>query len=284
MKLAVYVKLIVCLTALSVATSLRAQQPEALPMVILLEAGEFDIADDEEPHLLNKMWGLIRQSTSQPLAVEQLQVSMSRSWKELPKQQNACIMNALKSDERQQIAHFSRYPLSVYPPIRLFHRADSQMTFDKPFDFDVLSDRPEITLGTVKGRSYGSLLNQKLAEHQLNVYQRSSIESSTKLIEMLMANRVDAILDYSLSIDHFFQVMQTENPLVALPIVDASEPMFGYIACSKTPAGKQLIAAIDASMSQEAVQQQYIDLHRQFFGETEYQLLQSTLAQLFAPQ
>lgn len=58
--------------------------------------------------------------------------------------------------------------------------------------------------------------------------------------------------------------MQTENPLVALPIVDASEPMFGYIACSKTPAGKQLIAAIDASMSQEAVQQQYIDLHRQF--------------------
>ncbi|WP_394200313.1 hypothetical protein [Shewanella waksmanii] len=284
MKLVIKMKVIAAILLLLILPQLNAAEQKPIPMVILLEAGEFDNIDEQTPHLLSNVWQTIREYTPTPLQPKQLQVSMSRSWKELPKQQNACIMNALKSDDREQVAYFSRYPLSVYPPIRLFHRRDTQISFSRPFDFAQLEQHPEITLGVVKGRSYGADLDKQLAAHQLNVYQRSSIESSTKLIEMLLANRVDAILDYSLSIDHYFNVLQLENPLVAEPIADVTQPMFGYIACSKTAQGKAIIDNIDASLTVEHVQQQYIDYHRQFFGEMEFALLQPLLEQLFQSQ
>ncbi|WP_076416637.1 hypothetical protein [Shewanella sp. UCD-KL12] len=273
---------IILVLILGVIISLSAiAKDKTLEMIILGENETYSGSIDGEDNLIISIWNMLRVESPIKLSVGYQQVSMSRSWAELIRLDNACVMNKLKTADRLDIAEYSQYPLSVFPPIRLITLARNESRFKSPFSFQQLEHNPALKLGVVKSRTYGVELDAQIEKYAKHIFTRGGIDSSDKLVDMLLAGRLDGILEYTLSIEGYLQDEGIDERVIALPITDISELMLGYIACSKTIKGGAIIDAINSSFTKPGVSQAYIDMHINHFGVTEAELLKPKLDSLF---
>ncbi len=236
----------------------------------------------DNDNIIIDVWESIMASSQPQLKVDYQQVTMSRSWAELIRLDNACVMNRIITAQRLEIAEFSMYPLSVFPPIRLIILEQNSDSFTSPLSFEQLSADPGIKLGVVKARTYGLELDEELSTYPQQIFTRGGVDSSDKLVEMLLAGRVDGILDYTRSVEDYLIDDNRGVKIRALPIQDIFEPMLGYIACSKTAKGIAIIDAINHSFSTPGFSDSFIELHLNYFGENEAKLLKPTLESIFS--
>ncbi|MCW3172272.1 hypothetical protein [Shewanella subflava] len=203
----------------------------------------------------------------------QQQASYSRSWSDLNKLGNACMYNKFKSAEREQVSYFSSKPITVYPPLRFIVLKKNRHLFPNIIDFSHLPPSMKGNVGVVTARSYGDNLNPIIAEHPEYFYFRSGMNSTNKLLEMLAKERVVGILEYSAEVGFIKQRIGMEFEHYAIPIKGVLQPSYGYIACSKTPMGRQLIDSIDTVMRNPSFIQAFIDEHNRNFDEDETALI-----------
>lgn len=215
------------------------------------------------------------------------QVSMNREWVELKRRDNVCVYNKIKTKEREAIALFAQHPLSIFPPVRLQVLTQNRHLFRDEFDFekDKISNAGKI--GIVNGRKYGAFMDNIIATYPEFFFVRSGADSSNKLLEMLLAKRLVAVLEYSaFSLDYISDVVHDQSKaktiISAVPILGLTEAIAGYVACSRSPKGVRFIQEINRIYQKPDVQKQYIQWHLDYFGPSEAQLLKSTLAQEFA--
>lgn len=107
------------------------------------------------------------------------------------------------------------------------------------------------------------------------------MNSTQKLIEMLLKNRVAGVIEYSAEAYRILSDKEAQLAIQAIPIAGVTQPDYGYIACSKTPQGKQLIERIDFVMNQNAFKQDFIAAHNEFFDHDEKVLLKPELEKVF---
>ncbi|GAA0785554.1 MULTISPECIES: hypothetical protein [Pseudomonadati] len=203
----------------------------------------------------------------------QQQASYSRSWSDLNKLGNACMYNKFKSAEREQVSYFSQKPITVYPPLRFIILKKNLHLFPDIIDFKNLPPSMKGNVGVVTARSYGDNLNPIIAEHPEYFYFRSGMNSTNKLLEMLAKERVVGILEYSAEVGFIKHKIGMAFEHYAIPIKGVLQPNYGYIACSKTPMGRQLVDSIDTVMSQPSFIQAFIDEHNRNFDEDEKALI-----------
>ncbi|AQS39175.1 hypothetical protein Sps_04060 [Shewanella psychrophila] len=269
---------------------------KTLEMVILGENDTYSGANDGEDNIIVSVWNMILAKSQKPkaksqkpkaksqtqLIIDYQQVSMSRSWSELIRLDNACVMNKLITADRLAIAEYSHYPLSVFPPVRLITLASNKSRFTSPFSFQQLENNPDLKLGVVKSRTYGVELDNQIVKHAAQVFTRGGVDSSDKLVDMLLVGRVDGILEYTLSVEDYLQDEGLDDKIIALPIENNAALMIGYMACSKTTKGLAIIDVIDSSYATSGFSQQYIEMHLNHFGQVEAEILKPKLESLFA--
>lgn len=225
---------------------------------------------------------LLNQSENQ-LNFEQQQASYTRSWSDLNKLGNACMYNKFKSTEREEIAYFSQKPISIFPPLRLIVLKKHAAQFAAQIDLTNLPLSMKGHIGVVTSRSYGKVINQILMEQPEIFYFRSGMGSTIKLLEMLVKNRVLGVIEYSKEASLQQDKLGLSFDYQVIPIKNVMQPSFGYMACSKTPEGKKLIAEIDRIMVTPAFKQAFVEEHNQSFDNDEKALLKPALDQFLLP-
>ncbi|WP_144210279.1 hypothetical protein [Shewanella donghaensis] len=224
---------------------------------------------------------LLTEFSDNQLTFEQQQVSMTRGWLELTKQQNSCMFNKIKTPERLSVANFSRFPISIYPPIRLIVLDKNRHFFEDDFDLANLPENTQGQIGIVKDRAYGVYLDKQIAKDPHQFYIRGGMDSSNKLIEMLEAERVLGIIEYTEVFDAYLREKKHQMPFQSIPIRHVDEPIYGYIACSKGDLGDNIINEINKVMQQQSFQESFIRMHSDFFGEQEKVILIPELEKVF---
>lgn len=256
-------------------------EDKPLEVILLGENESYSGTTDGEDNIIITAWNMILAQSETKLIIDYQQMSMSRSWTELVRLDNACVMNKVITADRLELAQYSQYPLSVFPPVRLITLTSKVSLFSSPFSFQQLEANPKLRLGVVKSRSYGGELNEAIKKYSTQIFTRGGVDSSDKLVDMLLVGRVDGILEYTLSVEDYLQDEGRGDKVIALPIENISDLMLGYIACSKTAEGLAIINAINSSYAVSGFSEKFINLHLEHFGQVEAGILQPTLESLF---
>ena len=257
-----------------------------LAVVILGDAPIHTIANNPDFILddtsMEKVWNSILANSKPKLHPSYQQMSMARAWVEITKLPNACMINKIKNPSREQLAIFSDYPFTVFPPVRLITLKKNNHKISQPFSMLSLK-QGKLKVGVAKSRSYGHEIDQFIALNKQYFYIRGAEDSMSKLIDMLLKERVDAIIDFSLVVDVHAAEIESLVQTVAIPIQEAEKPIFAYIACSKSPQGQAIITAINASYKTSEVKESFQRFHYHYFGKKELNLLQSSIDSIFLP-
>lgn len=261
-------------------TTFNQQLIAATHAVMLTEVDEtiVSISGNEEMEAI----ALLTEFSDEQLSFDQEQVSMTRGWLELSKQQNSCMFNKIKTAERESVAHFSKYPISVYPPLRLIVMSHNRDLFPKEFDLANFPADTHGQLGVVKDRAYGDFIDEKIKRNPHQYYIRGGMGSSNSLIKMLKAERVKGIIEYSEVVDAFLRDNNQSLDYQSIPIRHVTQPIYGYIVCSQGEKGKKVIAEIDRIMGLQSFQEAFIQMHADFFGEAEQAILIPELERVFS--
>lgn len=214
---------------------------------------------------------LIEQYANPRLDINHVIATHDRSWQLLKTIPNACLLNFIKTPQRQKKADFGKYPLTFYPPVRFITRVNHQ--FSSPFSFEQLTEQHYRRISVVKGRFYTPLLDQKIIDYRRFLLNRGTTNATHKLVAMLAKNRIDGFIEYPREVQDYMTSKQLTFAVTALPIDGVDQPVTGYIACAKTSQGSAILAAIEHAYLDQAMRSQFISAHRQYFGEIEAKLL-----------
>ncbi|QIR13860.1 hypothetical protein [Shewanella aestuarii] len=233
---------------------------------------------DMQPMAVLKM---LQQNSPQPLIFTYQQMSMSRSWFELAKIDNSCMYNKVKTPERQRLAYFSHYPITLYPPLRLIIRAEDADKFSDTFDISSITALQNKRFAVASNRAYGEVIDKQLAQKQDLIFFRDGSDSVDKLINMLEMNRIDGFIEYADAVSARLKSTRKQFEFKGIAIQGVQKPSPGYMVCTKTPTGKHLISTIDKAMSSKDFQRGLLDVHREFASVDDKSLLESELKAIF---
>ncbi|MBR9726550.1 hypothetical protein ACFOD0_06640 [Shewanella intestini] len=228
-----------------------------------------------------EMFSLLLNHAQGGLEFTQQQVSLTRGWVELQRAQNACMYNKFKTPERKKKGYFSQHPISVYPPLRLITLKQTTTHFMSPVDLSQPKRMGRKSIGVAHNRSYGGYINDKINRFPELFYIRGGMDSSETLIDMLAKERISGLIEYSEEVNAYLARHNREVELTTLPIKGVEKVDLGYIVCSKTPQGKQLIQRINHIMSQPQFLVSYIEMHKSFFSDDEKRLVGDKIKKIF---
>lgn len=203
-------------------------------------------------------------------------VPQNRSWRMLEKMP-ACLINQIKTPERQAKAYFTHFPLTLYPPLRLIVAQATATSWPAEFTPASYNLPGNNLIGLVKGRSYGEALDIAFAATPQHYFVRGGTEPAERTLDMLIARRISATVDYSRSVRVYLDEIQSPFAFKAIPIAGENSAVAGFIACSKDNQGKAMVEALDMAFAKDAMLEDYIKFHRAFFGDEEGAFLEADI-------
>lgn len=184
-----------------------------------------------------------------------------------------CSMLHLRTAERLSWLYFT----PIYPPLasRELHvivRREQLARFEVQGQTLQLSDllqRPELVGLLQRDRSYGPRIDA-LLQAQGGKGPRTVVGvRGLNLLTMLRAGRMDYTIDYPSVLDEYqrSQGRGAAGELVALPVVEGRSTQMATAGCSRSPAGRRAIEALDAAVRALAQEPQREAWQRAWRGE-----------------
>lgn len=198
--------------------------------------------------------------------------------------QNVCHGSLYRTPEREGIAYFSAVPSTMFPPVGITIRQEDFDRFGKKSHVSIkriLSDR--IFRGGIStGRSYGKVLDELLSEFDqtARLERRSGDDIYRGLINMLILGRVDYVLGSPMESGYVRHSLGNKWHVVNLMVDEHSTYDFGYVACSKTEWGKQVMGDINRLL----IQLRPLDIYKAFFTQWLDELSQSSFEKAYQQQ
>lgn len=209
-------------------------------------------------------------------------VSLSKALSLLSEIPNACVLNVIKTEDRQKVAIYSQRPLTVYPPIRLITLAKRNIELPDPFDLYRLADRHPWVVGVVATRRYGNKIDGFISRHKDVLYQRPYTASIKRFVDMLESGRIDGILEFTRSVDEYITNSGRKDlKLKVTSLMQANKVVFGYLACAKTSEGRKIIETVNNAYDSSSLKKRIINAHIDFFGPKEKRLLMPILEHVY---
>ncbi|MFG6485314.1 hypothetical protein ACG04R_01450 [Roseateles sp. BYS78W] len=168
--------------------------------------------------------------------------------------QTLCSALHVRTPARAEWLYFSHlYPPLISREIHVVVRRDAlpRLTQGRPADGRValadLLKRRDLSLLLARDRAFGPQLDKALAAE---VVPRLAVgaQSSTQLLDMLRAGRMDYTLEYPSIVDDYLKRIGAPGALVALPVSEGRSTLLATVSCSRTPDGRRYIEAIDAAV------------------------------------
>ena len=178
--------------------------------------------------------------------------SREREWRLLEQNSNLCLYNKQKSPERVNLAYYAASPLIIYPPNRLIVTKPLPWTSEISLS-QLLEDRP-MRIGVINGRRYSEQIDRLIRNGSRHFYQGAGSQKAERLHTMLLQGKLDGIIEYASVFKSRQLVDKNTTPVFTYALVEAKTPVEGYIACSKSALGKQVILDIQNVMATPSYQ------------------------------
>ncbi len=183
---------------------------------------------------------------------EVMRANYIRLMSQLNRGNNVCgILH--KTPEREQFIHYSN-ALILAPSYQLYSSVSAQDKFQNhpgwregKISFnELLANSDRLRMAQTPGHSYGKARDDIILRHYDKLIITKGYAGQKSLIKMLLADRVDLILEFPWVFNHHlyqFKIDSSQVHKVNLTDVPAYEP--AYIACPKNPWGKQVVMALN---------------------------------------
>jgi uncharacterized protein (TIGR02285 family) len=183
---------------------------------------------------------------------EVMRANYIRLMSELNHGKNVCAI-LHKTPAREEFIHYSNTLLYV-PSYQLYTSASATDKFqhhpgwrEGQIGFnELLVNSNQIRMALTPGHSYGEARDAIIRNYRKNLLITKGYAGQKSLLKMLLAGRIDLILEFPWVVNHHLHEIKIEASQlhkVTLTDVPAYEP--AYIACPKTPWGMQLVETLN---------------------------------------
>lgn len=170
----------------------------------------------------------------------ELDAPFPRIYSEIKKGSHWCFNGALKTPQRESEGYFS-LPSSIFLPLRIIVRRDRLAQFaQRPSLESLLKDHRLIT-SVMRDRSYSPTVDRLLKAYPSREYYSEQVEA----VGMLLAGRIDFMVELPLLAQDQARVMGHGGELVAIPMQEADEVVFNRVMCAKNEWGRQVVEAVN---------------------------------------
>jgi len=170
--------------------------------------------------------------------------NVKRSWQMLAHGEPVCVSSAVRTPERASQAYF--LPAQWVLPPQLIVRQDRLAALPRApggeVDLPALMRQARLRGALFEGRSYGRAIDEQLAQEReasprMNHYAQAG--AADKLLQMLRLDRADYTIDYDFALKLVAkeEALAPGAALLSLPILGASEPVIGSLACPRNAWG-----------------------------------------------
>ncbi|HEY4319274.1 MAG TPA: TIGR02285 family protein [Herbaspirillum sp.] len=159
---------------------------------------------------------------------------------EIKKGSHWCFNGALKTPEREAYGYFS-LPSSIFLPQRIIVRRDRLPQFKNPQSLRALLQNPRLSTSVMRDRSYSPTVDKLLAADP----PKQNYSEQVEAIGMLLAGRIDYMIELPLLALDQARAMGHPGELVAIPIQEANEVVFNRIMCSRNEWGRQVVEQVN---------------------------------------
>lgn len=234
---------------------------------------------------------LLMQDVTQ-FQAQAVQTTTERAMAMLKNETAACAGNRVKNEERLTFSYATAIPHTVFPGLRLYSKTSSkttewlnqQLNSQQKINLkQLLQGKNDLHFAVGGGRSYGDQLDALLKDPtwQHKFWQRRSVDMSAGLIDMLVQDRVDLLIEYPNVIQHYMAQHSVNTELTSFSMEEAQPYMLGYILCTKTPEGQQLIEFFQQRLQQVSQQKSYLDAHLGWVDSADRKQLTQLYNQVF---
>ena len=182
----------------------------------------------------------------------------------------------LKNSERAAQMHFS-IPLTLVATHNIYYLSSNfrlQLALDDLQNNaavsleTLLTDHPELTLGIVESRSYGTRRDQIINQHKDAIIFRGGDRQSLALIKMLLNGRVDYIIEYPWTITYEQATQNIPAALASATIAESNKHLYSYIACPKNAWGAAAIKSINEVIMRQRDTPEYRQIAESWLQES----------------
>jgi len=159
---------------------------------------------------------------------------------EIKKGSHWCYNGTLKTTEREAYGYFS-LPSSIFLPLRIIVRRDRLSQFTGKQSLQGLLQNHQFVTSVMRDRSYSPTVDRLLAAYPPKENYSEQIEA----IGMLLAGRIDYMIELPLLAFDQARVMGRAGELVAIPMQEADEVVFNRVMCSKNEWGRQVVEQVN---------------------------------------
>jgi len=248
---------------------------EAIEAVVIDVVTDIELSDPEtEVDMVTLIMLHIGEQLRPQYKLHFIEGSRKREWRQLSESQNVCLYNKVSTVERQSMAIFSKYPVAAFPGNRLVIKKDKVATLDplNPLKDAVLNHN--LKIGITTGRAYGSYIDEFIKKNMFYFVKGEGQTSAKRQRKMFMKGRLDGVIEYSTVFIDEFPMEQIESEVAFIEIESIAPSIFGYIACSKSEMGSEIVNALNRIMMTLKVQEFILLEHLKIFtNEQEKQII-----------
>lgn len=204
---------------------------------------------------------------------EFVEASTARYEAESRRGETLCSALHVRTPERVQWLYFSHlYPALTSREIHVIvpRKLMAELAKGRPQDGRlVLADllkRQDLRLLLARDRAFGPQIDALLGQQAVPRLAVGA-QLSAQLLDMLRAGRMDYTLEYPTVVNDYLRRVGDPGALVALPVAEGLSTLLATVSCSRTPAGKRAIEAIDAAVRQLAREPQREAWVREWRGD-----------------
>ncbi|MCE2593211.1 hypothetical protein K6Y31_00050 [Motilimonas cestriensis] len=188
----------------------------------------------------------------------------------MAKTKHLVCSSVLKNAARENDLYFSK-PLQSLSPHRLYFLAKNKAVLETKIGHslsqiisleEIMKHLDKLVFAIAGGRSYGDNRDKILDKYRDQMHISTQYKLSSQFITRLLADRVDLIIEYPWIIAYEQTQLNFErDDLASVAIAESAPILEVYIACSKTPAGKAVIDAINqiSDAHPESPLQQFVE-------------------------
>lgn len=205
---------------------------------------------------------------------KRLKANISRHYRMFQNGENVCTVGLYKTPDRENFVYFSLPSFFTLPNVIVIKKAKYHKFGGKDMVslVETLKKNNKV-IGRSKNRSYGPNLDALLDAYgtDANVFEYEGDELSLNFFEMLKRDRVDGIIGLPEEVIYQAEKLGIRDQIITLGIIENQENLdawLSYVACSKTPWGKKVIADINQVLMQERSKETYRSAYEHWLDES----------------
>lgn len=196
--------------------------------------------------------------------------NLSRHYELFRKKEQVCAVALYKTPDREKLAYFSIPSFITFPGVLVIRKETHPLlNFKQSVSLQSVVSRGDILLGRSKGRSFGHELDSIIDTYgsEQTVFSYEGKDLNSNFIEMLIRGRIDAMISLPEEVMYHAEKLGLRDKIITLEIEETvSDPngMMCYVACSKSPWGREAIDNINDVLLEKRPTPEYRGLYERW--------------------